>query len=114
MTSVIHSKRRWPILISFAMVAMVSQMLWLNFAPIVTLIQKRYNVTEDIALLLTVVFPFLYVVLSIPAGLLIDKKGYRYSVSIGGVVQGLASLIRIYDESFAALLVGQIGIAIAQ
>jgi len=106
--------RRWAVLAAFSSVAMISQMLWLNFAPVLDLVQKKYSVDESTAGLLILVFPLLYVVLSIPAGILIDRRGYRTSVIFGAILQALFSLLRIYDSSFVALLVAQIGIAIAQ
>lgn len=107
-------KRKWVVLAAFAGTALASQMLWLNFATILTVIETKYGVDESTANLLTIVFPLFYVVFSIPSGMLIDRRGYRFSVLWGSVLQAAASLIRIYDDSFNALLAGQIGIAVAQ
>ncbi len=107
-------KRKWVVLAAFAGTALASQMLWLNFATILTVIETKYGVDESTANLLTIVFPLFYVVFSIPSGMLIDRKGYRFSVLWGSVVQAAASLVRIFDDSFAFLLAGQIGIAVAQ
>lgn len=109
-----RGNRKWLVLAAFAGTALVSQMLWLNFATIAITIQNRYTVDESTANLLTLVFPLLYLVFSIPSGILIDRKGYRVSVLWGSFVQAAASCIRIYDESFYALLAGQVGIAVAQ
>ena len=108
------SPYRWVVLAAFFCVAGVSQMLWLNFAPLVTMLQSRYQVTELVASSLILVFPLLYVVLSMPAGVLIDRRGYRFSVGLGSIAMALFSCVRIYTGSFAVLLVAQIGIAIAQ
>ncbi|MCE9597823.1 MAG: MFS transporter [Spirochaetia bacterium] len=109
-----QSNRKWVVLAAFASVAMVSQMLWLNFAPILGYVQTRYAVTETVASLLIIVFPLLYVFLSIPAGMWIDRSGYHTPVAAGAVLQGLCSLARIYDDSFVILVIAQTGIAIAQ
>ncbi|HNJ06305.1 MAG TPA: MFS transporter, partial [Leptospiraceae bacterium] len=109
-----RGNRKWLVLAAFAGTALVSQMLWLNFATIAITIQNRYTVDESTANLLTLVFPLLYLVFSIPSGILIDRKGYRVSVLWGSFMQAAASCIRIYDESFYALLAGQVGIAVAQ
>jgi len=106
--------RRWAVLFAYTLVAGVSQMLWLNFAPILTLVQKRYGVGEGLASALIFVFPLLYVVLSVPAGALVDRRGYRVTVGLGALVMALAALLRIADQTFGFLLAGQIGIAIAQ
>ncbi|MFW6067596.1 MAG: MFS transporter [Myxococcota bacterium] len=107
-------KSRWVVLAAYTAVAGVSQMLWLNFAPLLRQIQARYGVGELTASTLVLVFPFLYVVLSIPAGALIDRRGYRVGIGAGAVLQGAFSFLRIWDESFWVLLAAQLGIAVAQ
>lgn len=105
---------RWVVLAAFAIVAGLSQMLWLNFAPILNHIQHRYGVSELLASQLILVFPLLYVVLSIPAGRLTDLRGYRFTTGLGAVMMAVFSLVRIFDDSFYILLVAQLGIAVAQ
>jgi len=105
---------RWVVLAVFTLVAGVSQMLWLNFAPLLTQIQQRFGVSELVASTLVLVFPLLYVLLSLPAGAMIDRKGYRFTVGLGAVVMTAFACLRIYDVSFWVLLAGQIGIAVAQ
>jgi hypothetical protein len=38
--------RRWAVLVAYTLVAGASQMFWLNFAPLLTDLQKRYGVSE--------------------------------------------------------------------
>ncbi len=92
----------------------MSQMLWLNFAPLLTEVQKRYAVGELTSNLLILVFPLVYVLVSIPAGFLTDKKGYRYSILLGSIIMTAFTLLRIYEGSFWFLLVCQAGIAVGQ
>ena len=105
---------RWVVLGVFLLVAGLSQLLWLNFAPILSLVESRYQVTESVASLLLLVFPLVYVLLSIPAGNLIDRRGYRFTVGLGSVVMAFFSCVRIYDRGFWVLLVAQIGISVGQ
>lgn len=105
---------RWVVLGVFALVAGVTQMLWLNFAPLLTLVQKRYGVSELLASTLILVFPLIYVLLSVPAGALIDARGYRFAVGLGAVVTAAFAALRIWDASFYVLLAAQVGIAVAQ
>jgi predicted MFS family arabinose efflux permease len=102
------------VLAAFTFLAGVTQMLWLNFAPLISLVCQRYAVSELVASMLVLVFPLLYVVLSIPAGQLVDRKGYRFAVGWGGVITALFATLRIWDDSFAVLLIAQLGIAAAQ
>lgn len=108
------ARGRWRVLLAYTLVAGVSQLLWLNFAPILTLVEARFGVREVTASALVLVFPALYVVLSIPAGSLIDRHGYRVVVRAAAVAQAAFACLRIASDSFAVLLVAQIGIAVAQ
>ncbi len=101
-------------LAAYTLVAGVSQMLWLTFAPLLGQVQARYGVGEAQAGLLIGIFPLLYVVLSIPAGSLTDARGYRFTVGVGAIVMAAGSCLRILDHSFWFLLAGQVTAAIAQ
>jgi predicted MFS family arabinose efflux permease len=105
---------RWAVLSAYAFVMAMNQLLWLNFAPLLGTVQARYGVSESTAGLLVMVFPLLYVVLSVPAGALTDRRGYRFAVGLGGWLMAVGAVIRIADLSFWALLAGQVLIAIAQ
>jgi len=105
---------RWRVLVAFVLVAMVTQLLWLNFAPLLVDIEQRYGVSDLVASLLVLPFPALYVLLSIPSGRLIDRLGYRKVVGWGAVVTALGSLLRLDTTHFGALLAGQFVIATAQ
>lgn len=105
---------RWLYLILFSLVALVSQMLWLNFAALVNFLKAKYNVEEDIVMLLILSFPLFYVLLSVNAGALIDKKGYKKIITFGVILMSIGSIVRIFDSSFWVLLAGQCLIAIAQ
>ena len=109
-----NSSYRWLVLGSYAFVAGLSQLLWLNFAPIITLIETKYNVTETQASLLILVFPLIYVLLSLPSGVFIDKFGYRRGVGLGVIIMSIFACLRIDDRSFTNLLIAQIGISISQ
>ncbi|PEL12321.1 nitrate/nitrite transporter [Bacillus sp. AFS017336] len=116
MTSTKVSKpfTNWYVLVSFAVLAGISQMLWLNFAPLISYLKSHYEVTESDINWLLIVFPLIYILLSIHAGKVIDRRGYRVSILIGGLFMSVFSCIRIFDSSFSFLLIGQIGIAIGQ
>jgi predicted MFS family arabinose efflux permease len=106
--------RRWLVLGSYALVVGQSQLLWLNFAPLLTMIQKRYGVGELLASSLLLVFPLLYVFFSLPAGAMTDRRGYRFTVGVGSAAMVLFSALRIFDSSFWFLFAAQLGLAVAQ
>lgn len=105
---------KWLYLILFSLVALVSQMLWLNFAALIGFLQPNYGIDEFTASLLILVFPLFYVLLSINAGAMIDKKGYKPVVAFGCILMAIGSIVRIFDDNFWVLLAGQSIIAIAQ
>lgn len=104
----------WYVLLSFAALAGISQMLWLNFAPLISYLKSHYDVSESDINWLLIVFPLIYIVFSIHSGKVIDRAGYRFSILLGGIFMSVFSTIRIFDSSFSFLLIGQIGIAIGQ
>ena len=59
---------RWRVLLGFVLAALVTQLLWLNVAPILVDVERLYGVDESTASLLILPFPLLYVLLSIPSG----------------------------------------------
>ena len=113
-TSAVTSGYRWVVLGVFMLVAGLSQMLWLNYAPLLTMVQTKYGVSEGLAGVLLLVFPLIYVLLSVPAGQLTDRKGYKFSVGLGAVLMAGFSCLRIYQGNFWVLLIAQTGIAIGQ
>ena len=89
----------------FMLVAGLSQMLWLNYAPLLTMVQTKYGVSEGLAGVLLLVFPLIYVLLSVPAGQLTDRKGYKFSVGLGAILMASFSCLRIFEGSFWVLLI---------
>src|SRR5471030_1887871 len=62
----------WGVVASYAAVAGASQLLWLTYAPVTTAAAHHYGVSVSAIGWLANVFPLLYVVLAVPAGLALD------------------------------------------
>lgn len=109
---------RWINLAVFIFVALMSQLLWLTFAPITSEIAEIYQVTVFDISLLSLVWPLVFVITAIPVGIFIDKYGFTNSVSIGSFFLAVFSLIRVFslffDYNFILLLIAQTGAAISQ
>jgi MFS family permease len=106
---------RWVILAVFMYMAALTQLYWLNFSAIDTYVEDNLHISAFSTSLLTLVFPLVYVLLSLPAGMIIDRKGFKYSIGIGAIFTGVFSMIRIIDPySYPFLLISQIGISIGQ
>ncbi|MGN6607919.1 MAG: MFS transporter [Jatrophihabitans sp.] len=103
----------WRLLAAFALVGAATQLLWLTFAPITSDIAKHYGVSETAIGWLANVFPLWYVVLAIPAGLLLDRS-LRGGLALGAVLTALGGLVRLVTDDYGAALAGQTLVAIAQ
>jgi MFS family permease len=114
LSSITFGGYRWIVLVAYMWGAAVSQLLWLNFAPITPLVEQVFHVTEFEVGLLSLVFPLLYIPISIPAGIITDSKGYRVSVGIGVIFMAVFSALRTLSPSFTVLLLFQAGAAIGQ
>jgi predicted MFS family arabinose efflux permease len=88
-------------------------MLWLTFAPITTASAHHFHVSEDTVGWLSEVFPLLYVLLSIPAGMALDRW-FRSSLLAGAAITAFGGLVRLGGVSFEWALAGQILVAIGQ
>jgi len=106
---------RWVVLAVYMYISALTQLYWLNFAAIETFIEERFSITASTVMWFTLVFPLVQVLLSLPAGMLIDRKGFKYGVGIGALFTGVFAMLRLVNtDSFTVLLISQIGIAIGQ
>ncbi|MCL4477752.1 MAG: MFS transporter [Deltaproteobacteria bacterium] len=109
-----YSSYRWVVLLLFMFQVILTQFLWLNFAPIQPTIEKLLNITDFKFVLLLSVFNIFNLLLSLPVGAILDSKGFKFTVGVGSVIMAVAVLLRLRSDSYAWILAGQIGIAIAQ
>jgi len=108
-------KYRWVILAVYMYVSALTQLYWLNFAAIETFMEEHLGIPASDVMWFTLVFPLVQVLLTLPAGMIIDRKGFKYGVGIGVLFTGLFSVLRLVNPaSFAILLISQIGISIGQ
>jgi len=108
-------KYRWVILAVYMYVSALTQLYWLNFAAIDTYIEDMMHIPASDVQWLTLVFPLIQVILTIPAGIIIDKIGFKWGVGIGAIFTGVFSLLRLAAPgSFVNLLISQIGISLGQ
>lgn len=106
-------RSRWGAIVGFALVGAATQLVWLNFAGVTTVAAERYGVSENAIGWLAQVFPLLYVVLAIPAGLILDKW-FRSGLIAGAVLTALGALLRLGGDDYGWLLAGQIVASVAQ
>ncbi|WP_342801398.1 MFS transporter [Nocardia sp. No.11] len=105
--------QRWRVITAFALVGAATQVVWLNYAPVTTVAADHFGVSESAVGWLANMFPLLYVVLAIPAGILLDRW-FRPALIAGAVLTAIGADLRLLHDSFAMALLGQTIVAIAQ
>ena len=84
----------WSVIAAYALVCAATQILWLTYAAITTETARRYGVSVGAVGWLAEIFPLLYVVLAIPAGILLDRW-FRPALAAGGALVALGGLVRL-------------------
>jgi len=105
--------RGWVLVGSYAAVAGASQLLWLTYAPVTTAAAHHYGVSVTAIGWLANVFPLLYVVLAVPAGLALDRWP-RPALAVGALLTALGGVVRLGGDGFGWALAGQLMVAVAQ
>jgi predicted MFS family arabinose efflux permease len=113
MTQVVAVRSKWSAIVAYALVGAATQLVWLNFAGVTTVASERYGVSESAIGWLAQVFPLLYVVLSIPAGLVLDRW-FRTGLLIGAILTAVGASVRLIGDNYSWLLVGQLLASVAQ
>jgi predicted MFS family arabinose efflux permease len=103
----------WRVILPYALVCASTQVLWLTYAAITTESARHYGVSVGAIGWLAEIFPLLYVVLAIPAGILLDRW-FRSVLAAGGALVGAGGLLRLGGDSFAWAMAGQATVAVAQ
>lgn len=103
----------WPVVAAYAAVVLCTQMLWLTFAPIDTDVARDFGVSKNAVGWLAQVFPLLYVVLALPAGIALDRW-FRTTLLAGAGLTAVGALIRLQSDTYAAAMAGQLTVAVAQ
>jgi len=98
---------------AYAALSGSNQMLWLTFAPLTTPAATRYGTSVETIGWLAQIFPLVYVVLAVPAGLALDRWLVP-ALSVGALLNGVGGLVRLFGDGFGPVLAGQLMIAVAQ
>jgi len=108
-------RARWIVLAAFGIMASLTQVLWLTFAPITGPAAGFYGKSDLMIGLLSMVFMIVYIVLAIPAAWAIDTWGFKAAAGLGAVLSAVFALLRgVFASSYTVVLLSQIGIAVGQ
>ena len=100
-------------IVAYALACAATQLLWLTYAAITTESAHRYGVSVDAIGWLAEIFPLLYVVLAIPAGIVLDRF-FRPALAAGAALMALGGLVRLGGQTFAWAMAGQTLVAVSQ
>lgn len=106
---------RWLVLAVFVVMAAMTQVLWLTFAPITGAAAAFYGRSDLMIGLLSMVFMIVYIAAAIPAAWAIDTWGFKAAAGLGAVLSAVFALVRgLFAANYTVVLIGQIGIALGQ
>jgi predicted MFS family arabinose efflux permease len=103
----------WRVIGAYSLLCAATQVLWLTYAAITTETARHYGLSVTAVGWLAEIFPLLYVVLAIPAGILLDRW-FRPVLALGGALTALGGVIRLGGPTFAWAMSGQVVVAVAQ
>lgn len=104
---------RWRMITAFALVGAATQLVWLTYAPVTTVAAEHFGISESAVGWLANMFPLLYVVLAVPAGILLDRW-FRPALIAGAVLTAIGAGLRLLHDGFAVVFAGQTVVAVAQ
>lgn len=98
---------RWVVLLVYILAGIISQVMWITFAPILPIVKEIYGVGEAEVGLLSAVFPIIFIILALPVGYYVDKEGFRKAVLLGCAFFAVFGFLRAFATSFLLLLTFQ-------
>lgn len=109
------SPYRWVILITTIPIIIATEICWLTFSPIASIIAGHYGVSGFAVDMLATSYMIMFIVFCIPASYVIDRFGFRRSLVIGALLTGVFGLTRaVFAGSFAMVAISQFLIAAGQ
>ncbi|MEI6100891.1 MAG: MFS transporter [Eubacteriales bacterium] len=106
---------RWVALFCVVPILAVTQLFWLTFSAISDTAAHFYNVSPLSIAFLSMSYMIVYIIMTVPASMLADKKGLRAAFITGAVITAVCGLTRgLCAGSFTLVVIAQIGMAVAQ
>ncbi|WP_290624108.1 MULTISPECIES: MFS transporter [unclassified Archaeoglobus] len=105
---------RWVVLLVYILAGIISQIMWITFSPILPIVEEIYNVGDAEVGLLSAVFPIVFIILALPIGYYVDKRGFRKAVLLGSAFFAVFGVLRVFATTFLLLLIFQTLAAVGQ
>jgi MFS family permease len=104
----------WAVLGAYVALVAVSHMLWISFASVSGRAAHAFGTTEVSIGLLVSVGPLCSAALSIPAGVIADRYGYRTPLLWAGLATSVFAFLRPLAGGFPVLLILTVGLLLPQ
>ncbi|MEU0402900.1 MFS transporter [Streptomyces sp. NPDC006197] len=101
-----HTKSRWVVFLAYGLLAAASQALFVNYAPVTEDAARHFGVSIGEIGWLSQVFPLVYVLLAVPAGIALDRF-LRPALVVGAVLTASGAFLRLVADDFTWALIGQ-------
>jgi MFS family permease len=106
---------RWAVLLAFMLIGLMTQVLWITFAPITGAAAQFYQTSDLMIGLLSMSFMIVFILVFFPAAYAIDTWGFRTAVGFGAALTAVFGLTRgLFATNFTIVFLSQVGIAVGQ
>jgi FLVCR family MFS transporter 7 len=106
---------RWIILAAIVPIITATEMMWLSLAPISSQAAGFFKVSDMNIALFSMSYMIMYILFALPASWVIDRFGFRASLTIGALLTAIFGLARAYFiRDFTLVLASQFLIAVGQ
>jgi hypothetical protein len=96
---------RWVVLLAFVAIAIMTQVLWITFAPITGAAARFYQTSDLMIGLLSMSFMIVFILVFMPSAYAIDTWGFRKAVGFGAVLTAVFGLTRgLFASNFTVVL----------
>ena len=100
--------------LGFALITFSSQAIWVTFSPVVSYVAKELGVSNEYVGYLAVLYPLLFLVLTVPSGILLDKN-FKLWLTFGATATFLGGFGRLgMPYNYLWLFICQLFAAIGQ
>ncbi|MEU0791826.1 MFS transporter [Amycolatopsis sp. NPDC005961] len=106
-------KSRWTVFLAYGLLAAASQALFVTYAPVTGDAARHFGVSVEEIGWLSQVFPLVYVLLAIPAGLALDRF-LRPALVVGAALTAAGAFLRLVADDFTWAFIGQVVAAAGQ
>ena len=89
-------KKRWWVLMMFAIAAMTNQVAWISLQPVAQQVSDAYGESGTVVNTISLVYQGLFIVFTFPSNYIIDVHGCRKGVVLGAFMTALGMVIKCF------------------